>query len=438
MRTVRVTLMVGLMMVLLCVDAAAQGARPSGGDSSAASGPWKQLAKLTESRGKEQDWLGWSVAVSKDGNTAAVGAVGWCPRQGFNGCGQGAIFVFVKPDSGWADMTETAILTASDGQPGEYLGESVAISDDGGTIVAGAPLWPANHTFMGAAYVFVRKPGGGWANMTETARLTSTDGDNVSVGQSVSIGGTIVVAGGFGFNTNQGAAYVFVQSKGGWANMTQTARLTPSDGKDASMGLSVSISGNTVVAGAPYTGIGGEGNGAYVFVKRRNGWKNSTETAKLTASHGTGLDLGYSVSISGGTIALGARRRSNDNGAVYVYVKPGQGWRSMTETARLTVPSKFNLLGYSVCADSNGKNIVGGAPGWQDGLGQGAVDFFVRSASGWKTTSKAKTRLIASDGMAKDSLGFSVSGGLAAIFAGSPYAAIGSNPQQGAAYVFGR
>jgi hypothetical protein len=50
--------MVGLMMVLLCASAAAQGAGPSGGDSSAASGPWKQLAKLTESNGKELRMLG--------------------------------------------------------------------------------------------------------------------------------------------------------------------------------------------------------------------------------------------------------------------------------------------------------------------------------------------------------------------------------------------
>ena len=91
------------------------------------------------------------------------------------------------------------------------------------------------------------------------------------------------------------------------------------------------------------------------------------QTAKLTRSRGTDLGLGYAVSIIDSTVAVGADRRSNHNGAIYVYVKPSSGWRSMTETARLTVAPKFNVLGFSVSADSDGRSIVGGAPGWQDG-----------------------------------------------------------------------
>jgi hypothetical protein len=437
MRTVRGTLMVGLMMMVLCAGAAAQGAGPSGRDSSAASGPWKQLAKLTEANGIGYDEVGWSVAISKDGNTVAVGAAGWCRKHGFEGCGQGAVFVFVKPPSGWADMTETAQLSASDGQPGEYLGESVAISDDGSTIVAGAPLWPANGNGNGAVYVFVR-PQGGWNNATQTAELTSTDGPIVNLGQSVAFSGNTVVAGGESFNGDQGAAYVFVEPASGWMDITETARLTPSDGKDADLGWSVAISGDTVVAGAPNTGTGGEGNGAYVFVKPKSGWKDMTETAKLTASRGTGFKLGYSVSISGDTIAVGGPGRGSSNGGVYVYLKPASGWRPMTETARLAVPPKFNVLGFSVSADSDGRNVVAGAPGWQDGAGQGAIDVFVKPASGWKTTSKFRARLTAADGKNQDDLGYSASATAGVIVSGAPYATIGSNPEEGAAYVFSR
>jgi hypothetical protein len=403
-------------------------------EETVAPGPWKQLAELTEAKGKESDWLGWSVAISKDGDTAAVGAVGWCPQQGFDGCGQGAIFVFVKPASGWADMTQTALLTASDGQPGEYLGESVAISDDGSTIVAGAPGWPANGHDNGALYVFV-KPTNGWVDGTESARMTSTDTDT-GLGQSIGMSGRVVVGGAEYFNGGQGAAYVFVEPTTGWANRTQTARLTPSDGKGGAMGDSVSISGDTVVAGAPVSGASGAGNGAYLFVKPKNGWKNKTENAKLTPSGGT--RLGYSVSISGSTVAVGARFWNNGEGAVYVYVKPVQGWQSMTETARLTVPLKFNLLGYSVSVDDGGNDIVGGAPGWQDGVGQGAAVLFVKPTAGWKTTSKFKTRLTAADGRAQDGLGYSVSANPLTIVAGAPGATIGSNPKEGAAYVFGQ
>jgi hypothetical protein len=437
MRTVRGNLTVGLVLLLLCGSAVAQGAGRTGSDSFGAPGAWKQLAKLTEASGKSQDWLGWSVAVSKDGSTVAVGAVGWCPQQGFDGCGQGAIFVFVKPTSGWTDMTETAMLLASDGQPGEYLGESIAISDDGSTIIAGAPYWPANGNDDGAAYVFVR-PQGRWTNATETARLTSTDGANVNLGDAVALSGNTIVAGGEYFNTDQGAAYVFVEPTGGWKNMTQTARLIPSDGKGGNMGWSISIDGDTVVAGAPITGIGSAGNGAYVFVKPTTGWKNRTETAKLTASRGTGFELGRAVSISGSTIAVGAPARRVDNGAVYVYLKPARGWRSMTQTAMLTVPPKYNSLGYSVSLNSDGKSIIAGDPGWQDGGGNGAVVLFAKPMTGWRTTSNFKARLTAADGRNMDDLGYSVSAAPAMITAGAPFARIGSSREQGAAYVFGQ
>jgi hypothetical protein len=175
-----------------------------------------------------------------------------------------------------------------------------------------------------------------------------------------------------------------------------------------------------------------------VFVKPNSGWKDGTETAKLTASRGTGFKLGYSVSISTNTIAVGAPARRVDNGAVYVYVKPAHGWRSMTETALLTVPPKYNSLGYSVSVDGEGKEIIGGAPGWPDGLGQGAVDIFVEPATGWKTTSNFKARLTASDGAYGDEFGSSASITANTMVAGAVNAKVGSNPEQGAAYVFGR
>jgi hypothetical protein len=421
MRIGRANLILGLVMLQLCAAVAAQ-----------TPGPWKQLAKLTEAKGRSEDYVGWSLAISKDGGTVAVGAAGWCRYKGDDGCGQGAVLVFVKPTTGWSDLTETALLLASDGQPGDYRGESVAISDDGKTIVAGSPGWSDG----GALYVFL-KPTNGWANGAEAARLTATD-SYTNLGQSVAISGVTIIGGAQYFNGEQGAAYVFVEPQTGWSNMTQTARLTPSDGKGGFMGVSVSIDGDTVVAGAPVTGVGGAGNGTYLFVKPKNGWKNRTETAKLTPSRGTNLGLGYAVSIIDSTVAVGARFRSNDNGAVYVYVRPSSGWRSMTETARVTVPPKFNVLGFSVSADSDGGSIVGGAPGWQDGIGQGAVDLFIRPASGWKTTSRSNATLNASDGKAQDDLGYSVSAIANVVVSGAPYAQIGASTKEGAAYVFGR
>ena len=72
--------------------------------------------------------------------------------------------------------------------------------------------------------------------------------------------------------------------------------MTASDGGATSeLGLSVAVSGDTVVAGAPAPTVNGHAaqGAAYVFVKPAGGWASATETAKLTASDGAaGDDLG--------------------------------------------------------------------------------------------------------------------------------------------------
>ena len=112
----------------------------------------------------------------------------------------------------------------------------------------------------------------------------------------------------------------------------QLAELTASDGANGDqLGISVSISGNTVVAGAENATVNGNAlqGAAYVFVKPASGWGNMTQTAKLTASDGKAGDgFGGAVYIAGNTIAVGACPQSgvcNGPGKVYVFLKPIQG-----------------------------------------------------------------------------------------------------------------
>ena len=154
-------------------------------------------------------------------------------------------------ESAWSgNLTETAKLTASDGAAGDYFGHSVAIS--GNTVVVGADYATVGgNSQQGAAYVFV-EPTSGWVSTTQTAKLTASDGaaDNY-FGWSVAVSGNTVVVGELGATGYQGAAYVFVEpASGGWANATETAKLTGPDGTTINgFGRSVAISGNTVVVG---------------------------------------------------------------------------------------------------------------------------------------------------------------------------------------------
>ena len=271
---------------------------------------WTQTAKLTTSGGASYDEFGTSVSVS--GNTVVVGAVQASNFAPPSPGGKGAAYVFTEPASGWTSMTQTAKLTASSGAVGDYFGGAVSIS--GNTVAVGAANAAVGaKSQQGMAYVFV-EPASGWASTTQTAELTASDGvgyDNF--GNSLSISGNTVVVGAQAGGLGPGAAYVYTEASGGWANMTQTAELTASDGvQNDEFGSSVSISGNTVVVGAcnaPYnatTSAPGPG-AAYVFVEPNGGWASMTQTAKFTASDGAANNrFGVAVAMSGGTVAVGS------------------------------------------------------------------------------------------------------------------------------------
>jgi uncharacterized protein (DUF2345 family) len=174
--------------------------------------PWIRQAELTYADRKSDTYAGYSVAIS--GNTIVVGAPSL--SRDLNG----AAYVFVEPTSGWTNITQTTKLVAWEEFPkNNYFGFSVAI--DGNTIVVGGS----------GAYVFV-KPANGWpAKMDATTKLALSDGTN-GLGGAVSISGDTVLAGDSGVNSEQGAAYVFVEPASGWPReMTQTAELTASDGQ---------------------------------------------------------------------------------------------------------------------------------------------------------------------------------------------------------------
>jgi hypothetical protein len=223
----------------------------------------------------------------------------------------------------------------------------------------------------------------------------------------------------------------------------QQAKLTASDGAaNDFFGISVAISGDTAVVGSYQSDVGGnvDRGAAYVFVKPAAGWNGSLpETAKLTASDGAPFDwFGYSVSIAGDTIAVGAPNAAN-RGAVYVFRRPPSGWAGpLTETARLTTsdPAIGKEFGQSVA--TTGDAVVSAAPEADVGanFSQGAAYLFVRPASGWANSAES-AKLLASDGVALDSLGFAAGDHSVAISGDTVIVGNGfKNNFQGAAYVW--
>ena len=261
--------------------------------------------ELTARDGADGDRFGSSVAIS--GDTIVVGARRPpCGRE--RHCRRGIRVREAGLRLGERDPGRRA--DRLDGAPGDSFGYSVAISGD--TIVVG-PFHTSRDESQPGRGLRLRQAGLRWANATQNAELTASDGAaNDYMGYSgIGISGDTIVAGS-GYHGGPGAAYVFVMPASGWKDATQTAELTPSDGAagDYFAYLADAVSGDTVVIGAGYHKVGANAHqgAAYVFVKPASGWANETQTAELTASDGAAEDyFGYgAVAISGDTVVVGA------------------------------------------------------------------------------------------------------------------------------------
>jgi len=382
--------------------------------------PIIQLAKLTASDGMPGDQMGISVVIS--GNTIVAGAQN--ATVGSNAA-QGAAYVFVKPGSGWADMTETAKLTASDGQAGDGFGGSVGIAGD--TIVVGACLQSGMCNGQGKVYVFL-KPKNGWTTTSKfKAELTASDGsanDGFSNMLSISGDGKTIAVGAWGAtvggNASEGAAYIFEKPSTGWKTKHETAKLTEAHGAatDDFGNVALSGDGSTLFVGAiqlDTTNNQASGPGkAYIFERQAGGWKTTSKfTAHLTASDGlTGDGFGFCqtgaacISSDGTTVLAAAPQfsaTSSGPGKAYIFAKPARGWKTTSHfTAELTASdgNPGDVFGWSP-ALSNNRAVIGA-------VGAAAAYVFNKPNSGWKTTSRFNAKLTPADG-SKGGFGFSTS-----------------------------
>ncbi|MBL9171051.1 MAG: hypothetical protein JNN07_25185 [Verrucomicrobiales bacterium] len=238
--------------------------------------------------------FGRSIALSKDGEWLVVGA----PKEsskatGVNGVqndvtspGSGAAYIYRRfPDvqgqgPGWILQ---AYLKASNTDPNDQFGVSVAIDETGSTVVVGAPfedsvaegvngsqqnpnvIQPAS-VDRGAAYVFGRAAGG--TNWTQTAYLKPFGLTGIfasavdQFGNDVAVQDDLVIVGAH--NSSRSAAYVFERgSDGAWATR---ARLTNSVPGSVRFTQSMAIDGNTAVFSAHQDSTTANRSGAvYVF-----------------------------------------------------------------------------------------------------------------------------------------------------------------------------
>src|SRR5687768_9505919 len=223
-----------------------------------------------------------------------------------------------------------------------HIGNAVAISADGNTVLVGAP------------------------HESSAARGINGNGDDNSVYAS-------------------GAAYVFVRRGDGWVQQAYVKASNPGQSDLFGMNVALSADGNTMAVAAPWersaaTGVNGDQNddslpqagAVYVFTRSGGSWQQQAYIkASNTGRRGEdGDQFGFSVALSGdgNTIAVGATTEDsaatgiNGNqmddsaqsaGAVYVFSRTGSTWAQQAYVKGSNTEAG-DLFGYDVSLSDDG------------------------------------------------------------------------------------
>ncbi|MFS1526412.1 histidine kinase [Microbulbifer sp. 2304DJ12-6] len=368
----------------------------------------------------QDDRFGFSVSLSEDGNTLAVGSYGESSNAtGIDGdqasndlAESGAVYVFVRTGTAWAQQ---AYVKASNTNEADSFGYSVSLSKDGSNLAVGAPSEDSNATGIdgdqdnndavnsGAAYVFVRT-GTTWTQQTYV-KASNTDGDD-RFGMTVNLSGdgnTLAVGAAYensdatGIDGDQanndlfdsGAVYVFSRTGATWA---QQAYLKASNTDELGrFGRSISLSddGNTLAVGAygdnsDAVGIDGDqsnysaffSGAVYVFSRTGASWAQQTYIKASNTDENDLFGRWVSLSGDGNTLAVGAPREGSnaigidgdqanndlaESGAVYVFVRTGIAWAQQAYV-KASNTNEADIFGWSVSLSGDGNALAVGAP----------------------------------------------------------------------------
>lgn len=332
---------------------------------------WNQESKQTADVRAANDNFGQSVAI--DENFAIIGA----NQEDEDALGEntlnnaGAAYIYKNDGNGWSFYQK---IVAADRNTGDFFGASVDI--DGDYLVVGAYQEDENASGSstmsntGSAYIF-KNIEGTW---TQVQKICASDRfTDDYFGFAVGISGDFVAIGAYqededevGANSQEkaGSVYMFKNNSGTWE---ETQKLVASDRSAADyLGCSLSLDGSNLVVGAyledeNVAGSAYMNNSGSAYVFHYNGSEWSQVNKLVAADRGVEDFFGFSVSISGDFIVVGAYQEDEsatgtanmpNSGSVYVFKYNTGTWSQFT---KLTAADRDDgdQFGFSVSLGNN-------------------------------------------------------------------------------------
>jgi hypothetical protein len=290
--------------------------------------------------GTASEQSGNSVSLSSDGNTVAIGANNYSS-------GAGCTRIYSWNGTTWA--IRGALIAG--GTAAEFSGNSVSLSSDGSVVAIGAYGYTSN---TGCTRIY------SWNGSTWTIRgaliAGGTTGEYSGYSVSLSSDGSVVAIGAYGYSSNTGCTRIY-----DWNGTTWTIRGALIAGGTASeySGYYVSLSSNgSVVA------IGAYGYGSNSGCTRIYSWNGTTWTIRgeLIAGGTASECSGWSVSLSsdGGVVAIGARWYSSKAGCTRIYSYISNNYSPNYDISIGYQAGQTNQTQYAIAIGANaGQNAQG-------------------------------------------------------------------------------
>jgi hypothetical protein len=274
------------------------------------SGSWSQLGADIDGEAVG-DVSGWSISLSDDGTTLAIGAL----NNDGNGDFSGHVRVYGYASGSWSQLGADIDGEAA----GDRSGKSVSLSDDGTILAIGAPANEGNGFYSGHVRVY-EYSSGSWSQLGADID-GEAGGDASGISVSLSDDGTIVAVGapengGNGYDA--GHVRVYEYSSGSWSQLGADI-----DGEATwdNSGVSVSLSddGTILAIGASANdGNGSRSGHVRVYEYSSGSWSQLGADIDGEAA-GDCSGISVSLSYDGDVVAIGGYLNSAAAGHVRVY-----------------------------------------------------------------------------------------------------------------------
>ncbi len=371
------------------------------------------ITYIKASNAEADDWFGWSIAISGDGNTLAVGA----PGEDSNTTGvnqyetdpntspnSGAVYVFIKNEAG--DWQQEAYLKASNTEqpnvepnltqlPNDRFGYQVALSNDGNTLAVSAILEDSLATGINCY-------------QDDIEYATNSFASNSSA--------TTVLR---HLSANVGAVYIFKRTTSVWQQNAYLKAMKFSPNAEFGLTLTMSGDGKTVAVGTPLeetlaSGIINQGSSSSAECIDYNA---SDFSSSASSTDSSSISSAATISQSNSSFAYTG---GTNSGAVYIFKEGDAGW-AHEAFVKASDANPYDAFGGSISLSQDGNTLAVGATGEDSKdtsaandtttfvgylfpLNNGGVYIFARNSNEWVQQAKIKP----SNNVWNQQFGFSV------------------------------